>query len=268
MRVVSSLTWLLAFGSLLATLAPSSIAYAEEEPVPVAKLLADMKHKEEPVRRKAAEHAATVHDAKLVAPLAKLLKDDSADVRAAAVDALRQRIDRADQKRAAQALLARVPRKDGLTDRAERLAVLKALHDLARPETVRPLLDAIEVTTDLDEVEARLIAVGNVPHADAIERLITFLAKGRGDRSRHRALAVKALRYATGVNYSRDPDAWRAWWRKAQRTFDLEQRKRDREAAARAAAEKKAERERKKEEKRRRRQERNNGGEGRPPQSD
>ena len=102
-------------------------------------------------------------------------------------------------------------------DREELLRVIDALRLLQQPASIKPLLDDIDLHMEFDEVEARMYAVANVPHAEAIERLIQFLAKGRrggSDMKKQRDAAQKALQYATGQRFGHDPDRWRAWWRR------------------------------------------------------
>ena len=241
---------------ILALCALAGPARGDETPRTVESILEDLKSEDATVRLKAAQDAATVTDGKLLRPLTKALKDDSDDVRLAAIAALAKRTDTTDRKKAASALLARVPRKGGATWAKERLAALDALHDLARPETIRPLLDGIDVAMEIDEVQARMTAVANVPHKDAIERLIQFLDSGRRGMAHQKGAANRALRYATGMKVNRNPDAWRAWWRANKKTFDFDAAMQARQDAERERQEKAAEAERKKEDKQRRKRER------------
>lgn len=243
-RLTPTLTALLALSLVPALLAPQARA---DEPRSLEAVLADFKSKDFDTRRKAAEEAVKLQDSKLVRPLARLLKDDMPEIRDAAIRALGAREVDADKKKAAAALVARVPRKGGVKDPMERVAIFRALRTLARRETIRPLMDGIHLDTDEEEAEARLMAVAEVPHAEAVDRLIAFLASGGRKGSRkQRGHAERALRYATGVNFGRDPDKWRKWWKEMGKNFSFESVRVAREAAEAKAREKREKREQRK----------------------
>jgi len=164
-------------------------------------------------------------DAKLTKPLTKLLKDEAYDVRKAAMAALGAREEKAARKTASKALCARLsplaksPDHDG-----ELIEVCRALHDLAQPSSVKPLIKILSADTPEEVAKAVLMAVANVPTDDAIEALIGQMSKGRrrGPARGQRRSAVAALRYATGEDERNDPDLWRAWWKTAKKSFDHE----------------------------------------------
>ncbi|MFV1959556.1 MAG: hypothetical protein ACC662_09115, partial [Planctomycetota bacterium] len=54
-----------------------------------------------------------------------------------------------------------------------------------------------------------------------IDRPILFGSRGRRS-SGYRKITRDALRYATGLNLTTNPDKWRDWWRKAKKDFDFE----------------------------------------------
>ena len=108
------------------------------------------------------------------------------------------------------------------------VGIAKALGDLGQKSSVKPLLKGLDPKTPRAEAEARLKAVAEIPHADAIAGLMQYGSKGRRGNT-HRNLVVGALRHATGQKFGKDPDAWRTWWRENKATFDFEAVKRKRE---------------------------------------
>jgi hypothetical protein len=207
---------------------------------PIVTLVAQLKD-DQPVevRLAALKESAGTDDVRLLAPLGKLLKAPEEDVRLAAVTALASRTMPDTKKRAATALLERskalqAAYEKDVTKKAELVAVVKGLHDLAQEHTVDGLLDGVELGVDLSIVEARALAVANIPSAKAIEGLIDYMARRHRDGSGIRSVLAKALAYATGVKQANDVDAWRAWWKDAKATFDF-QAAADARAAARDA---------------------------------
>lgn len=246
-------------GALLSSgLAPRARAEEPKATDPVPALLERMKDAASPDERLGAVvEAISVEDARLLPPLVKRLKDAEEPVRLAAVSALGARSSADGKRRAATALLerskvlAQAAERD-LTVRDELLATLRALHDLAQESSIDGLLDGIETGVDLEVIEARAMAVANVPAPRAIERLIDYMARKHRDGSGMRGRLGKALTYATGVKLANDPDAWRAWWKSAKAAFDFERaaaaRKQQREARDEAAARKEEQRAKRKRE--------------------
>lgn len=201
-----------------------------EDPAPgaqaaptIEQVLKDLADKEFTVKRlDAATAAKDFQDPRLVPLLAKLLKDDAPEVRAAAVAALANRTDGDQQKKASEALTDRVKAMGGKVEvEQERITVVKALGKLAQPGCIDALLDDIEDGMSPTETEARCMAVANVPSPKAIEGLIGLMSKRHRDGTGIRASAVRALQYATGEKGGNDPDQWRAWWKDHEKTFDF-----------------------------------------------
>lgn len=265
----------------LPALAPS--AYADESERPPlsvedqADLLVDMmKSKDSEVRLKAAKDALENTTPVLTSPLIKLLKDDAALVRYAAVEALGARTDKDGKKKAASALAARIDKLEKAKGGHDELMLsLAALRDLAQKGPMKGLMKGIKNDSNLDVAEGRLYAVAAVPSKDAVELLIQFLAKGsRRDRPGQKGAAAKALRWATGAperGLGADPDRWRQWWKDNEKDFDFEaiQAARAEAAAQRAAkAEKDAERKKKRAERKKQGKNKNkNKNKNAPPKS-
>lgn len=252
---------------LLLVIGSAPRAHAEEaEPTreeQVKALVAQMKSKDVDERRTAAEKALDNPDKKLTSPLVKLLGDSHSEVRVAAIEALGTRSDTSSQRKAASNLASRLKRyMDKGEYVAERDAAIASLRQLAQPTTIKKLIDSVDLETDPEVVADILMAVANVPSDDAIERLIQFLDSGRrAEFRRFKAAAGKALLWATGVKGNgHNPDAWRAWWRGAQKDYDHAAAADRRAVAAAERAEKAARQKEQREKKEARRRERRQGG--------
>ena len=202
--------------------APPAPATSEKDQA--AQLVESMRSKDAGPKIDAATKAKELQHPSLTAPLVSLLGDESYTVRRAAIEALGARTDADARKKAAEGLAARLPKlAKKLDSGGEIVLVATALHDLAQPCAIDELVADIEIDTPLDVVTARVMAIANVPTADAIETLINLLSRaGHGAMAGHRGLIRNALRYATGVELAGDPDAWRGWWKDAKKDFDFE----------------------------------------------
>jgi len=172
----------------------------------------------------ACREAAESEDAAVTVPLIRLLKHKNPAVRRAAIEALGLRKDPDGKKRAAQALAQRVgPLAKEEAGKEECLAVVSALHDLAQPAALKPLLDGIGYDDDPEIGRARMHAAANIPSRDVIDGLLHLASAGRrgGGHWRARA-ALEALRYATQEKVDGGVEAWRRWWNENKRTFDPE----------------------------------------------
>ncbi len=187
------------------------------------------------VRSQAVAQAAGLQHAVVTGALLRQLgREQSAGLRLAIVGALAGRSEPADRRKASGALVSRLGRLgDHVAEQGELLATIQALGRLGQAEAVKPLIDGIDNETPAEEARARLMAVADIPHVEAIDRLIQFLSKfGKGRLGHQRDAARDALARATGQKLGNDPDAWRSWWRAARSDFDFEAA-----AAARAATE-------------------------------
>jgi len=170
----------------------------------------------------ACREAASSEDPALTTPLIRLLKNDNPAVRKAAVEALALRKPADERKKAAQALAQRIaPLAAKEETKEECLAVLTALHDLAQPVAVKPLLDGIGPDDDRDIARARMHAAANAPSKEVIEELIRLGSAGRRGGAHWRSSAVlEALRYATQEKVEGGIEEWRHWWTENKKTFD------------------------------------------------
>jgi HEAT repeat protein len=230
--------------------APLTAGDTDESGPDVADVAKQLRSKDSNEVIAAARTAATIQDAKVLSPLIHLLRDKNPAVRTAAIEALALRTEAKQKKGAAQALAARLgPLSTKEEDRAELLAVIKAMHDLAQPATIKALLD-IKSGTDREVARARAMAVGNVPSKEAIERLIQFGYKDRRGTDATRRVATEALAYATQERVKGGVEQWRQWWSENEKTFDpvaaAEKRKETRAKAEEKQARREARRNRQK----------------------
>ncbi len=183
-----------------------------------------LKSKEDAERLTAATDALGIADDAVTKPLVRLLIDDRFEIRAAAIRALGVRTTDKGRRAAAKGLCALIPRLAKSAENEGELAlVVRSLHDLAQPSSIDPLMKDVEDSSAEDLYRARVMAVANVPDAEAIEALIQHLARrGRGRWGGMRRAVTDALRYATGQKLGNDPDKWRSWWHDAKKTFDFE----------------------------------------------
>lgn len=254
----------IALALVVLALLPSAVRAQETAPDP-GSVVAKLKDRDRDTRLAGLAAAREVQDERVTKELVKLVRDRDPEVRRSTVEALRTRRTEADRRRAATALAALLgPLSRDATEAELYELVIAALHDVAHPASVDALLD-MDAHEPKETAGARLMAVGNVPDAKAIEALIAYASKGRNrGREGKKELTIKALRYATRTNHGSDPDQWRAWWRDVKDHFDFEmaaeERTKEREKATA--------RERKKEERKNRpdRKRRKKGDDEVPPE--
>jgi HEAT repeat protein len=191
----------------------------------------------------------------LTTPVTKLLRHKNPAVRQSAIEVLGGRRDPSAQKKAASALCARLdPLSVKEEDKPELEKVITALHDLAQPSSIKPLL-GMKSTAPREIHEAAAMAVANVPSKEAIDRLIQYGYKDRRGSDRTRDIAVKALRYATQEQIKGGIEVWRKWWSEHEKDFDPV-------AAMEKRAKAKAEADEKKERRKNRKKKKEEGAEG------
>jgi hypothetical protein len=231
--------WMLALLAALATAGDEEEAAAKAEAAEISKRMA---HKDPGERLEAARAAARNQHLSLATPLAKLLKDKDQRVRVEAITSLGLRDDPKAQKKAATALGARIRVLEGKEEKKEELvAVLQALHDLAHPAAIKPLMDGIPADPDPEVLRGRLMAVANTPTAEAVDKIINFASAGGKKFRRQKGLAREAIQYATCMKQRWDVDEWRSWWKENKTTFDFDATA-EKRAEMRVAQQEKAER--------------------------
>jgi len=192
---------------------------AKEEATAIAKRLA---RKDIDTQLEAVREAAQNQHSALTSPLIKLLKCKEVAVRLAAIEALGLRQETADKKRAAKALCARIKPLEDKPDRYDELGkIVTALHDLAQPVAIRPLMD-IPVNFDQALAQARLRAAANIPSKEVIDRLLQYASSGRRGRNARWKSAGAAIRYATQESVKGGVREWRQWWKDNKDKFDVD----------------------------------------------
>ncbi|MHC4729062.1 MAG: HEAT repeat domain-containing protein [Planctomycetota bacterium] len=192
---------------------------AKEEAAAIAKRLAS---KDLDTRIEATREAAQNQHSSLTSPLIKLLRNKEVTVRLAAVEALGLRRETSEKKRAAKALSVRIKPLEDKPDRHDELTkIVEALHDLAQPIAIRPLMD-IPVNLDQALAQARLHAAANIPSKEVIDRLLQYASSGRRNRNARWKSAGAAIRYATQESVKGGIREWRQWWKDNKATFDVD----------------------------------------------
>ncbi len=199
----------------------TSIVFGEEEGFsPRDSAVQKLASKEVNIRLEGAREAATVQEKEVTAALIKALTDKHQAVRELVAESLALRTGKTDRKKAAIAMGKRIP---ALTKKKESkpecLKLVEAMHDLADPAGLKPLLANIKTTSDQEISEARLQAAANIPSKKVIDELLKFLKAGKRANWRHGA-SQRALRYATQENVKGGVDGWLAWWRENEKTFN------------------------------------------------
>ena len=172
----------------------------------------------------ACREAAASQEPALTAPLIRLLKHENPAVRKAAIEALQLRKPAEEKRKAAQALAQRIaPLAEKEEGSEELIAVATALHDLAQPVALKPLLEGIGPDADREVTRARLHAAANLPSKEVIDELLQLGSAGRRGGAQWRTAAVvEALRYATQENVKGGIDAWRHWWTENKKSYDAD----------------------------------------------
>lgn len=188
-------------------------------------LVARLEAKELDVKEAALAAAKEEQHPLVTAALVKLLGAELSVVRSAAIVALAARSTPEGRKAAALGLAARLPRLAEPEQQAELLEVCGALGSLAQVASIKALADGVKHDTPQEELRARLMAIANVPDAQAIETLIDLRAKAgnhaANEENRGAWLCRQALAAAIGKDLGSDTDAWRAWWKDNAATFDF-----------------------------------------------
>jgi HEAT repeat protein len=157
-------------------------------------------------------------DARVVEAIAKELGSKHAPVAEAAIDTLGRMRDPASTR----ALTGHYKsHKKALTDDEPRLAeLLKAIGRLGDPKGVETLTDSPFAAKTYPVVKARILGLGNIRDASAIEGLVELASKvGVRDLENYMADIRLALVQLTGQDQGDDPRQWGTWWRDAKKGY-------------------------------------------------
>ena len=219
---------------LLALSAPLFAVQEDEGPEPPSKelvastvdaLQTAYKSKEATRMAEAIEAAREVLHADVIKLVAKALKDKAVEVQNAAIDALRWM----DHPDALKALVGHWKKSKELRRDPERApTLLKAIGQHASPSSIKLLADNVFENPARKVVQARILGLGRVRDAKAVDTLIDLLAKqgaGRGGRGGGNTGAMNDFRTAltvlTGRDLGRDQNAWRRWWNDNEKGFKV-----------------------------------------------
>jgi hypothetical protein len=163
---------------------------------------------------------AGLADARVVAALAKGLKDARPDVRLAATDAL-GRTRHAD----ALAALTKYYEAEKKTLRKDPRALQKLLVAVARHadrSSIPLLVDDAQGQLDAKTIEARVLGLANVRAKESVAAVFALADKlGFLEQNTHAENLRLALMVLTGEDRGRALDAWRSWWKEREKTFEV-----------------------------------------------
>lgn len=168
----------------------------------------------------ALQSAAGVTDARVIALVAKGLKDREPAVELAAIDAL-------GQTRHADALAALTAfyegEKKNLRKDVEALPrLLTAIARHANAETVPIFLDDVQGQLQSKTVTARILGLANIRSSRSIDALFELMkAMGFIEQHTYAEDLRLALMVLTGEDKGRSIDAWQAWWSEQKKSFKV-----------------------------------------------
>ena len=210
--------------ALLTLLLAASPWFRAEEPRDAAAAVAEIERAL--ASTKATESAAGLSkhagfaDPRVVAALAKGLKDARVEVRIAALDALGSTA-HADALKALEGFHAaegKALRKDPRALR--RLLIAVARH--GKPSSIALLSEGAEAQLESKTIEARILGLANIRDKAAVSALFALADKlGFLEQNTHAESFRLALIVLTGEDRGRSLDAWRAWWRENEKSFTL-----------------------------------------------
>ena len=161
-----------------------------------------------------------VVDPKVVSAIEKGLKDKEIPVQAAAADAL-GRMPHGDSVEALQRFYkAEVKRlKD---DQTLMPVVIKAIGRLGSEKSIEVLSDDIFMQRTFPAIQARLLGLGNIRSKKSIDALFTMMNKvGTNQLDTYMEPVRLALMRLTGTDQGPSSQAWMAWWRGAEKGFEM-----------------------------------------------
>ena len=159
-------------------------------------------------------------DKRVIDHVGKALKNKDAAVATAAMDTL----GRMRHPESTKALTGYYKsNKKALTDDEARLAeLLKSIGRLGDPKGVETLIDSPFSAKSYPVIRARLLGLGNIRDASAIEGLVEMASKvGVRDLDRYMGDIRLALVQLTGQDQGDDPRQWGTWWRENKKGYEV-----------------------------------------------
>lgn len=212
--------------ALAGLLAPT---FQKDKPAPVdpkqveaamKELDAAFKDGKTPERVAAIRKNYAVADVKVVNAITKGLKDDDLEVQLAAVDALGRNahpeaLD--DLHRYYKAEVKRL--KD---DTRLMPMVIKSIGRQGNEKSIELLSDDLFSQRTFPAVKARLWGLANIRSKKSVDAIIEMMNKVGNDKLGDYMATIRvALLRLTGTDNGSDPQAWMAWWRKNDKSFEI-----------------------------------------------
>jgi len=186
----------------------------------VKELDAAFKEGKTPERIAAIRKNHTIADAKVVDVIAKGLKDPDLEVQLAAVDALGRNkhpdaLD--DLHRFYKAEVKRL--KD---DMRLMPMVIQAIGRQGNEKSIELLSDDLFSQRTFPAVKARMWGLANIRSKKSVDAIVEMMNKVGNEKLQDFMAPIRvALLRLTGVDNGSDPQAWLAWWRKNDKTFEV-----------------------------------------------
>jgi HEAT repeat protein len=161
-----------------------------------------------------------IADAKVVNTIVKGLKDADLEVQLAAVDALGRNehpeaLD--DLHRFYKAEVKRL--KD---DTRLMPMVIQAIGRQGNEKSIEILSDDIFAQRTFPAVKARLWGLANIRSKKSVDAILEMMNKVGNQKLQDYMVPIRvALLRLTGTDNGSDPQAWMAWWRKNDKTFEI-----------------------------------------------
>lgn len=186
----------------------------------VATLEAAAKGSDAAAYAKAIRDSADAVDKRVIDAVAKAMQHKDVAVAAAAVDTL----GRMRHPESTQSLVGHYKRdKKALTDDEPRLAeLLKAIGRQGDPKGIETLVDSPFSAKTYPVIQARLLGLGNIRDAAAVDALFGLLEKvAERDLDRYMGDIRLALVQLSGQDLGHDPQQWKTWWRDAKKAYEV-----------------------------------------------
>ena len=209
-------------GSLAAPFQKEKPPAADQKQVEAAvkELEAAFKEGKTPERVAAIRKNHPIADAKVVNAIAKGLKDTDLEVQLAAVDALGRNKDPEaldDLHRFYKAEVKRL--KD---DMRLMPMVIQAIGRQGNEKSIELLSDDLFSQRTFPAVKARMWGLANIRSKKSVDAIIEMMNKVGNEKLQDFMPPIRvALTRLTGVDNGGDPQAWLAWWRKNDKSFEV-----------------------------------------------
>jgi hypothetical protein len=192
---------------------PEPKAANDEAAARIAKSLAEVKKNGTPAdKTKLLAEAGGVDDPKVANAVAPLIRDADADVRMAAVRALRY----VKNERALERLMEAAKEREVRRDEELLTEVIYAMGQHGSPKALPALVDGVWSGTVNKALMARFLAIARIRDRASVETLIKLLDQGvakGGPRNSYAGPVFRSLRLLTCRDLGEDVQVWKKWWK-------------------------------------------------------